>query len=51
VLRVWRRGAADYDIYVKGKKSVVDMVPRPIGKDRRWCVPTFAVGQHPELAT
>jgi glycine betaine/proline transport system substrate-binding protein len=52
VLEVWPSGhAADYDTYVTGKKSVVDM--GLLGPDAKigWYVPTSAVTAHPELAT
>jgi glycine betaine/proline transport system substrate-binding protein len=52
VLEVWPSGhAADYDTYVNGKKSVVDL--GLLGPDAKigWYVPTFVVDEHPELAT
>ncbi|MFM2072926.1 MAG: hypothetical protein RLZZ623_3190 [Actinomycetota bacterium] len=52
VLEVWPSGhSADYDTYVTGKKSVVDM--GLLGPDAKigWYVPTFVVKDHPELAT
>ena len=52
VLEVWPSGhAADYEAYVTGKKSVVDLgVLGPTAKIG-WYVPTFVVDEHPELAT
>jgi glycine betaine/proline transport system substrate-binding protein len=52
VLEVWPSGhAADYEQYIDGKKSVVDL--GLLGPEAKigWYVPAFVVEQHPELAT
>jgi glycine betaine/proline transport system substrate-binding protein len=51
-LEVWPSGhAADYETYITGKKSVVDLgVLGPAAKIG-WYVPKFVVDEHPELAT
>jgi glycine betaine/proline transport system substrate-binding protein len=52
VLEVWPSGhAADYDTYVTGKQSVVDMGKLGPSAKIGWYVPTFVVDEHPELAT
>ena len=52
VLEVWPSGhAADYETYVTGKKSVVDMGLLGPSAKIGWYVPTFVVAEHPELAT
>jgi glycine betaine/proline transport system substrate-binding protein len=51
-LEVWPSGhAADYDTYITGKKSVVDL--GRLGPEAKigWYVPKFIVDEHPELAT
>ena len=52
VLEVWPSGhAADYETYITGKKSVVDLGLLGPSAKIGWYVPTFVVEQHPELAT
>ncbi len=52
VLEVWPSGhAADYETYITGKKSVVDMGLLGPSAKIGWYVPTFVVEDHPELAT
>lgn len=52
VLEVWPSGhAADYDTYVTGKGSVVDIGKLGPSAKIGWYVPTFVVDEHPELAT
>ncbi|MBI5088673.1 MAG: glycine/betaine ABC transporter substrate-binding protein [Actinobacteria bacterium] len=52
VLEVWPSGhAADYDTYVTGKQSVVDLGLLGPSAKIGWYVPTFVVDEHPELAT
>jgi glycine betaine/proline transport system substrate-binding protein len=51
-LEVWPSGhAADYETYVTGQKSVVDM--GLLGPDAKigWYIPTALLTDHPELAT
>lgn len=51
-LEVWPSGhAADYETYITGKKSVVDI--GLLGPEAKigWYVPKFIVDEHPELAT
>jgi len=51
-LEVWPSGhAADYETYIAGKKSVVDL--GRLGPEAKigWYVPKFIVDEHPELAT
>lgn len=51
-LEVWPSGhAADYETYITGKKSVVDL--GRLGPEAKigWYVPKFIVDEHPELAT
>jgi glycine betaine/proline transport system substrate-binding protein len=51
-LEVWPSGhAADYETYIDGKKSVVDL--GRLGPEAKigWYVPKFIVDEHPELAT
>jgi glycine betaine/proline transport system substrate-binding protein len=51
-LEVWPSGhAADYDTYVTGKQSVVDLGLLGPSAKIGWYVPTFVVEEHPELAT
>jgi glycine betaine/proline transport system substrate-binding protein len=52
VLEVWPSGhAADYETYITGKGSVVDL--GLLGPEAKigWYVPTFVIDEHPELAT
>ncbi|MBU6316066.1 MAG: glycine/betaine ABC transporter substrate-binding protein, partial [Acidobacteria bacterium] len=52
VLEVWPSGhAADYETYITGKKSVVDMGKLGPSAKIGWYVPKFVVDEHPELAT
>jgi glycine betaine/proline transport system substrate-binding protein len=52
VLEVWPSGhAADYETYITGKKSIVDLGLLGPSAKIGWYVPTFVVEQHPELAT
>ena len=52
VLEVWPSGhAADYETYIEGNQTVVDL--GLLGPEAKigWYVPTFVVDEHPELAT
>jgi glycine betaine/proline transport system substrate-binding protein len=52
VLEVWPSGhTADYDTYVTGKQSVVDMGLLGPSAKIGWYVPSFVIEEHPELAT
>ncbi|MEY4174907.1 MAG: hypothetical protein RI900_2072 [Actinomycetota bacterium] len=52
VLEVWPSGhAADYETYITGKKSVVDLGKLGPSAKIGWYVPKFVVDEHPELAT
>ena len=52
VLEVWPSGhAADYETYITGKKSVVDMGKLGPSAKIGWYVPKFVIDEHPELAT
>jgi glycine betaine/proline transport system substrate-binding protein len=52
VLEVWPSGhAADYETYVTGKQSVVDLGLLGPSAKIGWYVPTFVIDEHPELAT
>jgi glycine betaine/proline transport system substrate-binding protein len=52
VLEVWPSGhAADYETYITGKGSVVDIGKLGPSAKIGWYVPTFVVEEHPELAT
>jgi glycine betaine/proline transport system substrate-binding protein len=52
VLEVWPSGhAADYETYVTGKQSVVDLGLLGPQAKIGWYVPTFVIDEHPELAT
>lgn len=52
VLEVWPSGhAADYDTYITGKKTVVDLGKLGPSAKIGWYVPKFIVDAHPELAT
>ena len=52
VLEVWPSGhAADYETYITGKGSVVDLGKLGPSAKIGWYVPTFVVEEHPELAT
>ena len=52
VLEVWPSGhAADYETYITGKGTVVDMGKLGPSAKIGWYVPKFIVDQHPELAT
>jgi glycine betaine/proline transport system substrate-binding protein len=52
VLEVWPSGhAADYETYVTGKQSVVDLGLLGPSAKIGWYVPTFVIDAHPELAT
>lgn len=52
VLEVWPSGhAADYETYITGKGSVVDMGLLGPQAKIGWYVPTFVLDEHPELAT
>ena len=52
VLEVWPSGhAADYETYITGKGSVVDLGLLGPQAKIGWYVPTFVVDEHPELAT
>jgi glycine betaine/proline transport system substrate-binding protein len=49
---VWPSGhAADYETYITGKKSVVDLGKLGPSAKIGWYVPKFVVDEHPELAT
>jgi glycine betaine/proline transport system substrate-binding protein len=51
-LEVWPSGhAADYETYITGKQSVVDLGKLGPSAKIGWYVPSFVVEQHPELAT
>ncbi|MEN9505516.1 MAG: hypothetical protein RI958_1442 [Actinomycetota bacterium] len=51
-LEVWPSGhAADYETYITGKKSVVDLGLLGPSAKIGWYVPSFVVDEHPELAT
>ncbi len=52
VLEVWPSGhAKDFDTYITGKKSVVDL--GKLGPEAKigWYIPTYLLDAHPELAT
>jgi glycine betaine/proline transport system substrate-binding protein len=52
VLEVWPSGhAEDYETYVEGEGSVVDIGLLGPSAKIGWYVPTFVVDEHPELAT
>lgn len=52
VLEVWPSGhAADYETYITGKGTVVDLGKLGPSAKIGWYVPKFIVDQHPELAT
>ena len=52
VLEVWPSGhAADYETYITGKKTVVDLGKLGPSAKIGWYVPKFIVDLHPELAT
>jgi len=52
VLEVWPSGhAADYEAYITGKKSVIDLGLLGPSAKIGWYIPTFMIEQHPELAT
>ncbi|MGB8859460.1 MAG: ABC transporter substrate-binding protein [Ilumatobacteraceae bacterium] len=52
VLEVWPSGhSADYETYITGKKSVVDLGKLGPAAKIGWYVPKFVVDAHPELAT
>lgn len=52
VLEVWPSGhAADYETYITGKGSVVDLGPLGPQAKIGWYVPTFVVDENPSLAT
>jgi glycine betaine/proline transport system substrate-binding protein len=52
VLEVWPSGhAADYETYVTGKGSVVDIGKLGPSAKIGWYVPKFVVDEHPEPAT
>jgi glycine betaine/proline transport system substrate-binding protein len=52
VLEVWPSGhAADYETYITGKQSVVDLGKLGPSAKIGWYVPSFVVEQNPELAT
>ncbi|MFN8022426.1 MAG: ABC transporter substrate-binding protein [Acidimicrobiales bacterium] len=51
-LEVWPSGhAADYETYITGKGSVVDLGKLGPSAKIGWYVPTFVIDEHPELAT
>ncbi len=51
-LEVWPSGhSADYDTYITGKKTVVDMGLLGPQAKIGWYVPKFVIDEHPELAT
>ena len=51
-LEVWPSGhAADYETYITGKKTVVDIGKLGPSAKIGWYVPTFVIDEHPELAT
>lgn len=52
VLEVWPSGhAADYETYITGKGTVVDLGLLGPSAKIGWYVPKFIVDEHPELAT
>ena len=52
VLEVWPSGhTADYETYITGKGTVVDLGKLGPSAKIGWYVPTFVVEEHPELAT
>ncbi len=52
VLEVWPSGhAADYETYITGKMTVVDLGKLGPSAKIGWYVPKFVVDAHPELAT
>lgn len=52
VLEVWPSGhVADYETYITGKKTVVDLGKLGPSAKIGWYVPKFVVDAHPELAT
>lgn len=52
VLEIWPSGhAADYDTYITGKQTVVDIGKLGPSAKIGWYVPKFVVDAHPELAT
>jgi glycine betaine/proline transport system substrate-binding protein len=52
VLEIWPSGhAADYETYITGKGTVVDMGKLGPSAKIGWYVPKFVVDAHPELAT
>ena len=52
VLEVWPSGhSADYETYITGKQSVVDLGKLGPAAKIGWYVPKFIVDAHPELAT
>ncbi len=52
MLEVWPSGhAADYETYITGKGSVVDIGKLGPSAKIGWYVPTFVIDEHPELAT
>ncbi|MCY7297743.1 MAG: hypothetical protein LH616_00840, partial [Ilumatobacteraceae bacterium] len=51
-LEVWPSGhAADYETYITGKKTVLDLGRLGPQAKIGWYVPKFVVDEHPELAT
>ena len=51
-LEIWPSGhAKDYDTYITGKKTVVDLGKLGPQAKIGWYVPKFVIDQHPELAT
>ncbi len=51
-LEVWPSGhAADYETYITGQKSIVDIGPLGPKAKIGWYIPTKMVEEHPELAT
>lgn len=51
-LEVWPSGhAADYETYITGKKTVVDLGKLGPQAKIGWYVPKFVIDAHPELAT
>ena len=52
VLEVWPSGhAEDYETYITGKKTVVDMGPLGPSAKIGWYVPTAVLDDYPEVAT
>jgi glycine betaine/proline transport system substrate-binding protein len=52
VLEVWPSGhAADYEKYINGNKTVVDLGALGPTAKIGWYVPSFVIDEHPELAT